>query len=123
MDERGVTFRTKKGVLVTLDGVTFLERWLAHLLPRGFTKIRHYGLLSSSHATTRLEVARALLTKKAESEAERPDRPDADLHKASWRDLIRALTGVEIDRCPRCGSSNRARWALPRSPNRARAPP
>ena len=124
MDERNVSFRTKKGERVTLDGVTFLDRWLDHLLPRGFTKIRHYGLLSSSHATTRLDTARQLLTERAEAEPPScPERPGADLHELSWRDLIRVLTGVETDRCPRCGSSNRARWALQKSPYPARAPP
>ncbi|MBN2195261.1 MAG: transposase, partial [Polyangiaceae bacterium] len=40
MDERGVTFRTKNGQCVTLDGVTFLRRWLCHVLPPRFVKIR-----------------------------------------------------------------------------------
>ena len=50
MDERGVTFRTKTGEKITLDGVEFLSRWLCHVLPPGFTKIRHYGL-TISHFT------------------------------------------------------------------------
>jgi hypothetical protein len=63
MDARGVTFRTKDGKTVTVSAVAFLRRFLAHVLPRGFVKIRHYGLMAASHATTTLETARALLSK------------------------------------------------------------
>jgi len=41
-----VTFRTKSGELVTLEGTTFVSRWLSHILPPGFTKIRHYGCVN-----------------------------------------------------------------------------
>jgi Putative transposase/Transposase zinc-binding domain len=57
MNDSGVTFRTKDGKQVTVDGVAFLERFVQHVLPSGFVKIRHYGLHSSSHATTRLQRA------------------------------------------------------------------
>lgn len=58
MDERSVGFRTKNGQCVTLEGVTFLRRWLHHRLPPGFVKIRHYGLMSAAHATMPTQVAR-----------------------------------------------------------------
>jgi hypothetical protein len=49
LDARGVTFRTKNGKTVTLDPVTFLDRFVEHVLPTGFVKIRHYGLLAPSN--------------------------------------------------------------------------
>ncbi len=61
MDERGVRFRTRNGQCITLGGVTFLRRWLQHLSPPGFVKMRHFGLMSAAHATTRLEAARTRL--------------------------------------------------------------
>src|SRR6185436_14379421 len=61
MDERGVRFRTRGDKSVTLAPEEFLRRFLMHVLPKGFVKIRHYGLLASSHATTTLEIARARL--------------------------------------------------------------
>jgi hypothetical protein len=61
MDERAVTFRTKDGNTATVSGVEFLRRFVQHVLPPGFVKIRHYGLMASSNATTRLEHARSLL--------------------------------------------------------------
>jgi hypothetical protein len=47
--------------LVRLPAVEFLRRWVQHVLPRGFVKIRHYGLLANRGRTERLTVCRALL--------------------------------------------------------------
>lgn len=101
MDERGVTFRTKSGNRVTLAGVTFLMRWLSHVLPRGFVKIRHYGLMSAAHAKTRLELARDRLQPAAETELDGPlaeaATPMETLATAKWRDVIEVLTGIDAD--------------------------
>jgi hypothetical protein len=61
-DERGVCFRTKDGKTVTLTPQEFIRRFLLHVLPTGFVKIRHYGLMAASNAKTKLAVARKLLT-------------------------------------------------------------
>jgi hypothetical protein len=93
MDERGVTFHTKSGERITLAGVTFLARWLGHVLPRRFVKIRHYGLMSSAHATTRLELARDRLQPAAKAETDAPlaeaATPLQTLATAKWRNVIR----------------------------------
>jgi hypothetical protein len=127
MDGRGVTFRTKTGELVTLDGLTFLGRWLCHILPPSFTKIRHYGLMSPRHATTRLEMARGLLPTKSELVSGNANAPQAtpkiNLRTATWREIIRILTGIDLDRCPACGSLALDRRPLPRALAGARAPP
>jgi hypothetical protein len=47
--------------VVTLSTEEFLRRWLQHVLPRGFVKIRHYGLLANRDREKRLAVCRALL--------------------------------------------------------------
>jgi hypothetical protein len=46
---------------MTLEGVEFLRRWVTHVLPRGFVKIRHYGLLANRHRAEKLHVCRRLL--------------------------------------------------------------
>jgi hypothetical protein len=46
---------------LTLGGVEFLRRWVAHVLPRGFVKVRHYGLLANRHRAERLATCRRLL--------------------------------------------------------------
>lgn len=122
LDERNVTFRTKNGERVTLEGVAFLARWLRHLLPPGFTKIRHYGLVSASHATSRLETARRLLPPRALLPAT-PGSSTSNLHTAKWRDVIRVLTGVDVGSCLSCGHRALERRPLPRSAFDARAPP
>ena len=62
-----VTFRYKdyaadrRGKTMTLSGEEFLRRFLQHVLPRGFVKIRHYGLLASRGRKDRLALCRRLL--------------------------------------------------------------
>jgi Putative transposase len=46
---------------VRLSAEEFLRRWVAHVLPLGFVKIRHYGLLANRGRTERLTLCRALL--------------------------------------------------------------
>lgn len=127
MDEQGVTFRTKTGELVTLDGVTFLDRWLRHLLPPRFRKIRHYGLLSPRHATSRLELARQLLPPTTESAVPTgigaENSSTSNLRTAKWREVIRSLTGIDLDACPRCGAHELERRPLLRTLTSPRAPP
>jgi hypothetical protein len=69
MDERGVTFRWKdyraKGKTrhkaMTLSPQEFMRRFLLHVLPGGFHRIRHYGLLANSNRREHLALARELL--------------------------------------------------------------
>jgi len=118
MDERGITFRTKDGKAVTLSPDAFLKRFLSHVLPNGFVKIRHYGLMSSSHATTTLETARALLTDAALPN-DKPVAAGVGDDPASL--LGPSPTGDELPRCPACGACAILRSPLPEPV--ARAPP
>ena len=69
MDEHGVTFRWKdyraKGTTrhkaMTLAPEEFMRRFLLHVLPGGFHRIRHYGLLANSTRRDNLALARELL--------------------------------------------------------------
>lgn len=73
MDERGVTFhwkdyRAKDGAkgktrhkAMTLSPQEFMRRFLLHVLPGGFHRIRHYGLLANSNRRDNLALARQLL--------------------------------------------------------------
>jgi hypothetical protein len=66
-DGREVTFTAKdyaaggRPRLVRLGVEEFFRRWVQHVLPRGFVKIRHYGLLANRGRTERLALCRALL--------------------------------------------------------------
>ena len=46
---------------MTLDGVEFLRRWVQHVLPRGFVKVRHYGLLANRQRAVKLAACRRRL--------------------------------------------------------------
>jgi hypothetical protein len=65
--EGRVRFRYKdyaaggKDKTMTLTATEFLRRFLQHVLPTGFVKIRHYGLLANAHRAQRLALCRKLL--------------------------------------------------------------
>ena len=69
LDERGVTFRWKdyraegrtRHKTMTLTAEEFMRRFLLHVLPVGFHRLRHYGLLANPTRKTNIELARALL--------------------------------------------------------------
>jgi Putative transposase/Transposase zinc-binding domain len=69
LDERGVTFRWKdyraegrtRHKTMTLTAEEFMRRFLLHVLPAGFHRLRHYGLLANPTRKKNIEVARALL--------------------------------------------------------------
>ena len=67
VDEQGVTFHWKdyadnnKKKIMTLDGVEFLRRFLMHVLPAGFMRIRHFGYLANCVRLKRVNLIRQLL--------------------------------------------------------------
>ena len=67
LDDGRVTFRVKdyadggRPKRLTLDAVEFLRRFVQHVLPRAFVKLRHYGLLANGQRQARLAVCRRLL--------------------------------------------------------------
>jgi hypothetical protein len=67
---------------VAMDGQQFLGRLLQHVLPPGFKRIRHYGLLAPAAKTERLATARKLLAMPA---ANPQAREDAQASSAAWR--------------------------------------
>ena len=124
-DDAGITFRTRAPDTVTLPGVDFVRRFLDHVLPKGFVKIRHYGLLASGHVRSRLARAQALLSR-ADAQAA-SDRPRADDEQADdeldWPALLLRLTGIDLRLCPRCHQPTLLRLPLGPSLQSARAPP
>lgn len=58
--------------VMTLDAVEFLRRFLLHVLPKGFVRLRHYGLLSNRARRAKLQLCRELLG------ADAPSQPVSD---------------------------------------------
>ena len=117
-DESGVTFRYKdyrcdgpdRQRVMTLASHEFIRRFLLHVLPRGFHRIRHYGLLAGATRKASIARARELLAVAPLPEpikgAEPPDR---------------------LPPCPCCGGrmtiiETFERWRQPRAPPRAPQP-
>ena len=105
-DDGLVTFRTKNGKVVTLHGQDFLARFVDHVLPKQFVKIRHIGLMAPSNVNTKLARARELLA------APTPAPPPAQA-VTTWIEVLLALAGLDVLRCPVCGGAV-VRRALPR---------
>jgi hypothetical protein len=118
LDERGVTFRWKdyraKGrtrhKVMTLAADEFMRRFLLHVLPGGFHRIRHYGLLANAHRKASLALARELL------HAEPVDTTNA--HDTDDTDQVRPPTFV----CRHCGHAMIIVQAFARAQT-IRAPP
>lgn len=75
-DGRSVVFRTRGDDVVRLDADEFIRRFLLHILPRQFRKIRHYGLLSPTGTAGRLELARRCLQPDVDPEEAVDDEPN-----------------------------------------------
>ena len=100
--------------LVTITAPEFILRFLGHVLPPRFVKIRHYGLMAPANARTKLEQARALLGLQApEATAAPPGLELGTLSETStWQDMLRALTAVDLTLCPNCGQGRIIRTKL-----------
>jgi hypothetical protein len=119
-DKAGVTFRYKdyrrddgqRQRVMTLATAEFIRRFLLHLLPRGFHRIRHYGLLAASSRKASLARARELLAVAPPLNADDPAEAPCKLQLP----------------CPCCGGQmiiieTFARWMQPRAPPNIQNPP
>jgi hypothetical protein len=84
---------------VTLPAQEFIRRFLLHVLPSGFVKIRHYGLLAPCNAKTKLEKARTLLQRQEPNEE---NHSKNEIFPRTWQDLLHQLTGWDLKTCPHC---------------------
>ena len=82
---------------MTLDGGEFIRRFLIHVLPGGFHRIRYYGFLGNCHRAHKLAHCRELL-----GMVSQPARPSAGPPPADYRDRYLALTGRSLRQCPHC---------------------
>jgi hypothetical protein len=82
---------------MTLAAEELLRRFLLHVLPSGFTRIRHYGLYAGRNVNTKLAVARSLLQPQPET------APPKQKDSLSWWERFLDNTGIDVMRCPSCG--------------------
>jgi len=90
-------YRKNEKVLITLDGVEFIRRFLMHVLPKGFVKIRNYGILSNSTKKKQLKIIRKKIA---------CQEYKSKLTGLKTDELLLALYGININVCPCCQSSD-----------------
>ena len=88
---------------MTLEAGEFIRRFLIHVLPDGFHRIRYDGFLGNCHRARKLERCRELL---GMAPAEQPANPADD-----YRDYFEALTGRSLRACPHCHIGIRCAWS------------
>ena len=98
---------------MTLSAFEFIRRFLLHILPEGFVKIRHYGLSSNRHRNTRLRWAQSLLGVCTQ---------ETETAKPTWQDLIVRITGIDPCQCQVCGQGRLITKEV-LFPQKHRAPP
>jgi hypothetical protein len=87
----------------TLPPLEFISRFLLHVLPKGFQRIRHVGFLASRCKTADLARCRLLLGAE----------PPAPRLKLTVREWMLKLTGADVDLCPACGEHALIRQPIP----------
>jgi hypothetical protein len=87
---------------MSLPADEFLRRFLCHVLPGGFQRIRHYGLLASRTKQHHLTRCRQLLGMPAPA-------PPVKKTTAEW---LLLLVGIDVNRCPCCGQATLQRTTL-----------
>jgi hypothetical protein len=96
--EGGVRFRWRdrahgnRSRTMVLPGVEFLRRFLLHVLPRGFPRVRHYGLLGNRNRTVKLAACRLAL--------------GATMPEPTTSAVVIAPAPAPAECCPACGSGH-----------------
>ncbi len=82
-----------KEKLLTIDAHEFMRRFLLHVLPKRYMRIRYYGFLFNRGRKRTIAICRSLLGVKEEQK---------EPVVVNARELMMSLTGLDISRCPRC---------------------
>lgn len=99
MDNETITIKVKdykdksKDKLLVLSGVEFIRRFLMHVLPKGFVKLRHFGILGNRNKKTKLVLCRKL----TRSKVYKPIYTNL-----STSEIIKLITGKDVSTCPAC---------------------
>ena len=82
---------------MTLRTDEFIRRFLLHVLPRGFQRIRQFGLLANRRRGQQLARCRQLLGAAAQTAEPLP---------ADYKSLYQTVTGESLQQCPACRTGN-----------------
>ena len=96
-----------KPKVMSLQADEFIRRFLLHVLPRGFRRIRHFGFVANRHRTVKLSQIRVALDAPEPTPKEKTE---------GYREVYAALTGRRLDICPCCGGRMIEIGIMPRTP-------
>jgi hypothetical protein len=108
LDDRSVSFRWKDyadggaAKVMSLDGVEFVRRFLQHVLPTGFVRIRHFGFLANRCREAKLARCRQLLGDLPPPAAPVAPATDRDWEPAPATEATAATAPVPAGCCPQC---------------------
>ncbi|MEA1980359.1 MAG: IS91 family transposase [candidate division Zixibacteria bacterium] len=102
ISKEGITFKIKdyksnQEKSMTLNPIEFIRRFLMHVLPKGFVKIRRYGILSNKSKKISLVICRNIL---------KGIYPKSRLAGLKTVEIIKELFGIDILCCRHCGARN-----------------
>jgi hypothetical protein len=86
-------YRDGRQKIIKLQSTEFIRRFLLHVLPKSFCKIRYYGLFAMRNRRTMLALCRKVMGK-----PRRVSRFDG----LNWQEQLRLITGMDISVCPVC---------------------
>jgi hypothetical protein len=96
-----------KRKLMTIMAVEFIRRFLLHVIPDGYFKIRYFGFLAHRNKKRCISIIRTLI----DPNAEYPEKRNETELEIMYR-----LTGTDITRCPECGKGKMNAWMILEKP-------
>lgn len=106
-------YRTGRFREMKLDIDEFIRRFLLHVLPKGFFKVRYYGILSSRYRKQNIETAKKLLEQETENKKEEAlEDGNTVLEKQDtvWNEILECIQNFRQPNCPAC-KKGRLRFA------------
>lgn len=106
-------YRTGRFREMKLDIDEFIRRFLLHVLPKGFFKVRYYGIFSSRYRKQNIETAKRLLTEEAETKKEEALEDGTrvwEKQNTVWDQIKELIKNVRQPNCPAC-KKGRLRFA------------
>ena len=85
----------RESKIMSLGLKEFMRRFLLHVLPRGYVRIRHFGLLGNRYKNIKIALIRKIQNIKVIIKFNVEE---------SWQEIIKRVIGIDVDLCPRCKS-------------------
>jgi hypothetical protein len=106
-------YRTGRFREMKLDIDEFIRRFLLHVLPKGFFKVRYYGILSSRYRKQNIETAKKLLEQETETQKEEALEDGSrvlEKQDTVWNEILECIQNFRQPNCPAC-KKGRLRFA------------